>query len=148
MDAIEHGDFERAEEFIKKAIESDPMEPEYHQYLGVIYYRRGNKKLALEEALTAEKLSSKENLKQHPGIYLSIAELYESFNEYDKAIEYLNTVLSDHKYYLPAHSQLAEVYERAGRYGLAIQEFSFLSKSNDERARQEGLEGIRRLREK
>ena len=75
-------DLEKAEEFAKKAIKSDPDEPAFHKILGLIYYKQGKKKLALEEALKTERLSNEEDLKRFPGTYLGIAELYAGFNEY------------------------------------------------------------------
>jgi tetratricopeptide (TPR) repeat protein len=148
MNATQHGDYEKAEELAKKAIESNPSEARSHLLLGSIYYVQGKKRMALEETLTAERLSKKEDLERFPGTYLSIARLYRSLEEYEKAIEYVNKVLSANKNNLRARSLFAEIYEKMRRYDLAIQEYSLLSKSDDGEIRKIGLEGIRRLKGK
>ena len=147
LDAITiYHDYENAEKFAKKAIESDPDEPQYHIILGSIYYKQGKKIFALEEALTTERLSNEEDLKRFPGTYLSIADLYAHFNEYDKAIEYYQRVLSVYKDNFLAHLILAEVYESMGKTDLALKEYLLFSESDNENIKKKGLEGIRRLR--
>ncbi len=56
--------------------------------------------------------------------------------------------MANNKGNLLAHFDLAKVYEKMGKYDLAILEYSYLSKSDDETARKTGLEGIGRLEEK
>ena len=143
--AMVNSDLWRAEQYAKKAIESDPNEGKYHALLSGIYYKQGEKKLALEELLTAERLSTKQYLERAPGIYLSIADLYSQFDEYGKALEYVNKVLSKDKGSRVAHFRLAAIYERMGKYDLAVQEYSFLAKASDEPTRNKALEGLERL---
>jgi len=144
----QYPDYDKAEGFAKKAIESDPNEGEYHFLLGLIYYQQGRKRLALEEYLTGERLSSEGYLSRSPGRYLDIAGLYAELEKYDKATEYLNRILTNNKENLLARSRLAEVYEKMGKYNLAIEEYSLLSKSDDETFRKFGMEGIERLKNK
>jgi hypothetical protein len=146
FDAFSYGDYTKAEELAKKAIESDPNEGKYHHLLGAIYYLEDKKKLALEELLATERLSSKEDLKRSAGLYLSIARLYEEFNEYEKSIEYLKKVLFNNDSNTLARLHLAENYEKVGKRDLAMQEYRLLSESGDEQVREKGLEGIRRLK--
>ena len=143
-----HPDYEKAEAYMKIAIEEGPDEDRNHLVLSLIYFRQGKMKLALKEALTAERLSSKEDLAIAPGTYLTIADLYARFNEYDKAIEYLNKVLSNDKGNRLAYFGLAEIYEKMGKYDLAIEIYSFMSRADDEPTREKALEGLSRLEEK
>ncbi len=144
----QYPDYDKAEEFMRKAIESDPNESEYHFLLGYIYYRQRKLKLALDEHLSGERLSRGEDLNRSVANYLGIANLYAELKNYDKAIEYLNKALAINKNNLLARFRLAEVYEKMGKHDLAIQEYSFLSNSDDETARKAGLEGLKRLKKK
>ena len=145
IEASANRDHTKAVEYAKKAIEEDPHEARYHKLLSLAYYQGGKTKLALDEALTAEKLSSKEDLKRSPGTYLDIAYLYSQLNEYEKAIEYLKKVLSIKENNTLARLDLAEIYEKIGKYDLAIQEYRVLSQSGDEKVREKGLQGMKRL---
>lgn len=146
--AITDQNFEKAEKFAKKAISSAPNEPSYHELLSTIYYNQGKKKLALKEALTAERLNKKDDLQRFPGTYLSIADLYAKLNEYEKAIEYFQKVLSVYENNLLAHLGLAETYESMGKTDFAFKEYLVLSESDDEDFQEKGLEGIKRLQSK
>lgn len=144
--ALTEQDFKHAEEFAKKAIESDPEEPSYHKLLSTAYYNQGKKQLALKEVLTAERLSKKDDLQRFPGTYLALANLYAELNEYEKAVQYLHKILSVYENHVYAHLSLAEVYERMGKTDLALKEYSVLSESDDEHFKKKGLEGVQRLK--
>ncbi len=144
MAASANRDYTKAEEYAKKAIEEDSLEGKYHWILSTIYYFLGKKKLALEEGLTAERLAKKEDLERIPGIYLNMADLYEEFGEYEKATEYLQKILSNDEHNAYARLRLAKIYEKTGKNDLAIQEYTILSKSPEERVREEGLKGLKR----
>lgn len=138
------GDYVKAEEYTKKAIESDPNEPGFHQHLGYLYYVQGKKELALEEFLTAERLDEEDVLRKFPGTYLSIAEAYTSLNEYDSALEYLKKVFVTYPDNPSGHLQLAVIYEKRGENDLALKEYMKLLE--DGYFQQEATEAIRRLK--
>jgi tetratricopeptide (TPR) repeat protein len=138
------GDYVKAEEYTKKAIESDPNEPGFHQHLGYLYYVQGKKEIALEEFLTAERLDEENVLRKFPGTYLSIAEAYTSLNEYDSALEYLKKVFVTYPDNPSGHLQLAVIYEKMGENDLALKEY--LKLLEDGYFQQEATEAIRRLK--
>ena len=140
------GDYVKAEEYAKKAIESDPNEPGFHQHLGYLYYVQGKKELALEEYLTAERLSEEDVLRKFPGTYLGIAEVYTDLSEFDNALEYLNRILLNDPSNPIAHLNLAKVYERTGKNDMALKEYLKLLKDGYFRA--EATEAIKRIKEK
>ena len=140
------GDYEKAIEFGKRAIELNPEDSRLHLQLSYFYYEKGEYRLALDEALKAEKMSRKEDLDRFPGTYLSIAELYATLKELDKAIEYAKKVVSANKDNEHARFVLAQIYEKAGKYDLAIQEYSELYKSENEETGKKALEAIDRLK--
>jgi tetratricopeptide (TPR) repeat protein len=141
-----NGQWEKAEEYARKAIESSPNKPAPHELLSAIYHRQGKKELALQEALTAERLSSNDDLKKFPGTYLSLADLYSELKEYDKAIEYYKKVLSTHEGYLLAHEGLATVYEKVCMTDSAVKQYQILLESQEEHFHKQGLEGLERLK--
>jgi len=104
--------------------------------------------MALDEMLMAESLSSREDLKGSPGIFLSIAELYVDFKEYAKAKEYISKVLSDDPNNLLAHLDLAQLYEKMGEFDLAMRQYLLISKSPDVAFQAKGREGLERLQGK
>jgi len=141
-------DLETAINYARKAVESEPSEPAYREILSTFYYQQGNKQMALDEMLTAERLSSSEDLKRYPGILLSIANLYVGFKEYAKAKEYISRVLSDDPNNFLAHLDLAELYEKMGELDLAIRQYLVISKSPDVAFQAKGTEGLDRLQKK
>jgi tetratricopeptide (TPR) repeat protein len=146
IEADMHGDYEKAEEYARKAIELSPEKPTPHDFLAIIYHHQGRKALALQEALTAEKLSTEEDLRRFPGTYLTIAEFYSELEEYDKAIEYYKKVLSTYERNFSAHEGLARVYESLCITDSAITEYQFLLESRDDYIQKQGSEGIERLK--
>jgi Tfp pilus assembly protein PilF len=140
-----HNDLETAIHYARKAVESEPSEPVYREILGTFYYQQGNKQMALDEMLTAERLSSREDLKRAPGVLLSIAKLYVDFAEYAKAKEYITKVLSDNPSNLLAHLELAKLYEKTGELDRARQQYLLISESPNAVFRAKGTEGLERL---
>jgi tetratricopeptide (TPR) repeat protein len=149
LEASGKGDYGKAEEYSKKAVDEEPHEAQYHKLLSLAYYQRGNKKLALDEALTAEKLTSKKDFGESRGIYFDIAFLYTQLNEYEKAVGYLKKILSYNENDFLARLRLGETYEKMGKYDLATQEYLYLSSVEDDNTvREKGIEGLRRLDKK
>lgn len=145
MDAELKGDYVKAEEYAKKAIESNPNEPLHYAGLGAIYYIQGKRKLALEQYQKAKKRIREHDIYKYPGIYLSLGELYAESGMYDNAVRSFQDLLSADFTNLKAHSGLAKVYEDIGKVELAIEEYSILLKSEDEYFIKWGAEGIERL---
>jgi len=146
MDADLDGEYEKAEEYARKAIEVTPGNPMPHNILGAIYHRQGKNDLALQEVLAGERLSSKEDLQRFPGTYLGIGDIFAELKEYDKAIEYYRKVLSSHQGNLLAHEGLAKVYENMHRTDIAIEQYRILEKSESKYFQKQGVEGIKRLK--
>jgi tetratricopeptide (TPR) repeat protein len=140
------GEYEKAEEYARKAIEFSPGNPMPHNILGAIYHRQGKNELALQEVLTGERLSSKEDLQRFLGTYLGIGDIYAELKKYDKAIEYYRKVLSSHEGNLLAREGLAKVYVNMHRTDLAIEQYRILEKSESEYFQKQGAEGIKRLK--
>jgi len=143
-----NNDYEKAEEYIKKAIESDPQEYSYYMFLGWFYYKQEKKQLALKEYLKAEEIAQKMDKKRPSALYLYLGDVYADLNEYEKAIEYYNNLTNIYGYDPRTQMRLAGVYEKMGDYDLALKEYRSLSKSDDEDIRKKAKEGIKRIKEK
>lgn len=142
-------DYIKAEEYIKKAIESNPNDPDYHIFLATIYYQQGKKELTLTELLKAEDIVKRMDVKKQPrGVYLGLADIYADLNNYKKAIEYYKKVFDVYDRDPVAQMGLAEVYEKMGEYDLALKEYRQLSESDDENIRAKALDGIKRIKER
>jgi len=144
-------DYVKAEEYIKKAIESAPQEYFYYLFLGEIYYKQDKKQLALKEYLKAEENLKKIDIKKRPPVpvlFLRLGDLYAELNEYEKAIEYYNKLFDVYGYDPRTHMRIAEVYEKTGEYNLALKEYRSLSKSDDEDIRKKAMDAIKRIEEK
>jgi hypothetical protein len=140
-------DYIKAEEYIKKAIESNPNDPFYHIFLATIYRQQGKKELILKELLKAEDIVKKMDVKrQPPGVYLGLAETYAESGDYKKAVEYYKKVFDVYGRDPIAQMGLAGVYEKMGKYDLALQEYSLLSESENENIRTKALNGIERIK--
>ena len=142
-------DYVKAEEYIKKAIESNPNDPNYHIFLATTYRQQGKKELILKELLKAEDIVKRMDVrKQPPGVYLSLADTYAELGNYKMAVEYYKKVFDVYGRDPIAQMGLAGVYEKMGKYDLALKEYSSLSESDDENIRAKALDGIKRIKEK
>jgi tetratricopeptide (TPR) repeat protein len=142
-------DYLKAEEYVKKAIESNPNAPSYHIFLATIYRQQGKKELILKELLKAEDIVKKMDArKQPPGVYLGLADTYAESGNYKKAVEYYKKVFDVRGRYPIAQMGLAGVYEKMGEYDLALKEYRSLSELDDENMRSPALDGIKRINEK
>lgn len=147
---LEH-DYVKAEEYIKKAIESDPQEFFYYLFLGEIYYKQDKKQLALKEFLKSEEFLRKIDIKKRPPVpvlFIRLGDLYAELNEYEKAIEYYNKVFDVYGYEPSTQMRIAEVYEKIDEYDLALKEYHLLSKSDDEDIRKKAKDAIKRIEER
>lgn len=143
-----NNDYVKAEEYIKKAIETDPQEYSYYMFLGWFYYKQDKKELALKEYLKAEEIAQAMDKKRPPALYVKLGGLYAELNEHEKAIEYYNNLTNIYGYDPRTQMRLAGVYEKMGDYDLALKEYRSLSKSDDEDIRKKALDGIKRIEEK
>lgn len=142
-------DYIKAEEYIKKAIESNPNDPDYHIFLATIYYQQGKKELTLTELLKAEDIVKRMDVKKQPrGVYLGLADIYADLNNYKKAIEYYKKVFDVFDRDPVAQMGLAGVYEKMGEYDLALKEYRQLSESDDKNIRAKALDSIKRIKER
>lgn len=142
-------DYVKAEEYAKKAIESDPNYPLYYMFLSVIYHQQGKEELSLKELLRAEDIVKKMDVKkQPPGLYLSLADIYAESENYEKAVGYYKKVFVILGRDPVAQMGLAEVYEKMGKYDLALKEYRSLSESAYENIKGKALDGIKRIEEK
>lgn len=146
IDAHISGDYKKAVQYAKKAIEINPKEPTNYMLLSMIHYSHGDKRFALDQAVKAEELIEAENITKYPGIYISLGQLYGELGKNDMAVKSYQKFLSTGENNLKVRLGLAKTYEKMGHKELAIQEYIFLSKSVDEYFRQKGLEGVNRLK--
>lgn len=146
LDAMNRGDYTKAAQFQKIAIEKEPYDPLHYAALSTIFYIQGNLDLALKEMLKAEKLVCNEDVQRYPGIYISLGEYYAQLNENEAAIHSYQKIISADKNNLNARLGLAKVYEKIGKNDIALQEYMILSKSNDEFFKTEGIGGVNRLK--
>ncbi len=142
-------DYIKAEEYVKKAIESNPNDPFYHIFLATVYRQQGKKELILKELLEAEEIVKRMDVrKQPPAVYLSLADRYAESENYKKAVEYYKKVFDVYGRDPVAQMRLAGVYEKMGKYDLALKEYYPLSESDDEKIKSKALDGIKRVKEK
>lgn len=146
LDAMNHGDYTKAAQFQKIAIEKEPYDPLHYAALSTIFYIQGNLDLALKEMLKAEKLVCNEDVQRYPGIYISLGEYYVQLNENEAAINSYIKILSADENNFNARLGLAKVYEKIDKNDLALQQYLILSKSKDEFFKAEGIEGVNRLK--
>jgi tetratricopeptide (TPR) repeat protein len=86
------GDYERAIEAGKVAVEKDPNNLKAHYCLGRTYYKIGEFKLALEHMKKAESLTS--NKQDLMYIYNQVGLIYDSMGYLDDALLYYSRSLS------------------------------------------------------
>jgi tetratricopeptide (TPR) repeat protein len=142
-------DYIKAEEYIKKAIESNPNDPSCHIFLATTYRQQGKKELILKELLKAEDIVKRMDVRKQPlGVYLSLADTYAESENYKKAVEYYQKIFDVYGRDPIAQMGLAGVYEKMGKYDLALKEYRSLSESDDGNIRAKALDGIKRIKEK
>ncbi|MGH8163990.1 MAG: tetratricopeptide repeat protein, partial [Rhodanobacteraceae bacterium] len=81
---------EEAEDYIKKALATDPDNGAYLDSLGWVDYRRGNYEQALAELLNAAQALKEDD----PTVFTHIGDTYEKLNQIPKALEYWQKALA------------------------------------------------------
>jgi len=109
IDVQRNREYKKAEEYAKKAIESEPDKPLHYATLSMIYHIQGKNDLALEQLLKAEEIIENENISKYPGIYLGIGGAYAEQGRFTKAIETYQKFLSADKSNLNVHLEFRDV---------------------------------------
>lgn len=81
---------EEAEEYIKRAVDSDPTNGAYLDSLGWLHYRQGKYEQAISELLNAAKTLKEDD----PTVYEHIGDTYSAMNQLPKALEYWQKALT------------------------------------------------------
>ena len=89
-----NGEFDKAIESFKKAVNADPSLTNAYYNLGSVYKHTGK----TEKALNAFKLLLRNDPKDDETAYL-VADLYFQQKDYDKSLLYLNSIMEDSKFY-------------------------------------------------
>lgn len=100
-------ELEKAEKFLKKAVEENPNRAQYNMVLGNFYAYRNH----FRDAMRQYELASSE-YENTPGLYYGYALCYEDFGEIDKAIEYFDKTLELSKIYRDACEKISDIYVR------------------------------------
>jgi tetratricopeptide (TPR) repeat protein len=118
------GDYERAIEAGKMAVEKDPNNLKAHYYLGISYYIIGEFKLALEHMKRAESLASDKEDLMH--IYNWLGIIYGSMSYLDDAMFYFSRSLSLARHLGNRNMQtsilnnIAVIYQKKGELNKAL----------------------------
>ena len=113
---VEKRRFDKAEFHLKEAIGLKPDYSAAYNYLGVLYFRKGEVDLAIEAYQKALENMLYAN-PQFPHLNLGVA--YLSRNEYRKAILHLEEAIRFVPNYVDAYNNLGRAYEGLGQYGKA-----------------------------
>jgi tetratricopeptide (TPR) repeat protein len=110
--------YEKVLELARKGVQLEPQNPNFREYLGDAYARKGKIGKAIEEY---EILMG---LEPEVTDYLyTLAHLHQVRKEYDKTVEYLSKFVEKNDYSPYAHLSLGRVYERMGENEKAYQEY-------------------------
>jgi tetratricopeptide (TPR) repeat protein len=124
-------DYESAKTYLKSAIDSASECPNLYYELGAIYFLEGDKEKALHYISEAKNRIEIEELKEYPGVFASLGHIYTDKGAFKSAITlykfYLSYVNNNR-----LRLKLAELYENIGMTQDAIEEYTTLSKSNED----------------
>lgn len=114
----EASDYERSEEFYKKAALANPEKAVAHSGLARLYQKNNRLNLALEQALTADRL-----LPENYFLKISLANIYLAQQNHKKAEDiYQRAILIDPRQ-PDAHYNLGSLYQQTGKIDAAIEKF-------------------------
>lgn len=119
------GDFEKAVEYLTKAIEQEPARFDAHYELGISYLLLGMPELAIEALIKAIVIDS---TKLDAQIQLALA--HEIVGEQDLAMLIYNKLIETNPSYIKAHSQKAALLICQGQYFEASKIFFDIIKLN------------------
>lgn len=118
MDSSMGRKYDRKIKALKKILKKDYNNPKTHNYLGVLYAKRGWVEEALREYKTAIDLSP-----DYVEVYENLADLYMQMQEQSKAMEMYQKVLNFDSSNLRIKYKLAALYKERGRVKEAIREY-------------------------
>lgn len=113
------GEFDKAIEELKKAVEIDPSSLAAHLNLGNAYTSKGDFDKAVEELKKATEINPDNALTHN-----NLAYAYALKGEFDKAIEGYTKVLEINPKYLQVRHSLANAYRDNGDFDKAIEEYN------------------------
>ena len=117
--------YEKKIDSLKKILQKDYDNPKTHNYLGVLYAKRGWFDEALKEYKTAIDLSP-----DYVEAYINLADLYVQMQEHPKAMELYQKILSFSPDSIQIRYKLAALYKEKKFVKQAIQEYSKLLEIN------------------
>ena len=113
---VEKRRFDKAESHLKEAIRLKPDYSDAYNYLGVLYYRKGEVDLAIE----SYKKALDNMLYVNPQFtHLNLGVAYLSRKDYRKAILHLEEAIRLVHNYVDAYNNLGRAYEGLGQYSKA-----------------------------
>ena len=125
----DEGNFEESERFIKKALEFEPTNYNYHFELANVYalrYDQVPKRQKRIEMLDAAARELEQAVMLHPGFvqaYFNLGVVYKKQQKYEKAREQFRQVLQLDPNLVNAYMQLGAIYEEQGFFDEAKDEY-------------------------
>ena len=127
---VRNGTFNRALDFLGRAAQGDPFEPEIHYRQALVLNRLGRRDEARAEQNICDRLRSdmarineiRIGLVRDPNngtLQLEAARWMILHGHPDEGLRWANRILRLHPDHAPTHQLLADYYSRQGQYGLA-----------------------------
>lgn len=124
VEALHDQELEKAQDLLKKALESDEQEvlldlAEYLEYMG----------FQEESRLIYDKVMDEEP--EDKGFYINLASMAADDGDFDKAYEYLAQIPEDDENYLAAVVETADLYQMEGFYEAALEKLRLAESMSD-----------------
>jgi tetratricopeptide (TPR) repeat protein len=112
------GMYEKAAEYLERAVQIFPMDYESRNNLGIVYQDLDRPEKALKELMTAISLNPENDI-----IKINLSVFYQRQREYKKSEEVLNDLISKNPENARLYFRLGLLYKEMGDYNAAIREF-------------------------
>jgi len=110
--------FDKAAQMYRQAVEGDPENPIFHANLGLMCYKRKDYKQAIECYQRALPLEIEKPERAYH--YNDLGNTFFHLERWDEAIEAYNCAIALNPFLPTLYANLADVYEKQGKYQLAL----------------------------